>query len=111
MPWDPNETEIPINKPKEITELELMGRETLSSMPPREMDEKIEEAANAIAQQFNKQEEGDYESCVAVVSVALSITGSALGGEFGNLMVGKSDSQAQHACRRIYRTEPDEEKL
>ena len=87
MHWDLDNPDIPVDKPKEIKELEAMGRTNRESMPPREMDEKLEDAASAVARLYKKLPGSDYEGCVGVVSVALSVTGSSLGGKFGTHMM------------------------
>jgi hypothetical protein len=107
MPWDLDNPEIPVNKPKEIRELEAMGQKNLESMPPREMDEKVEDAALAVARSYKKLPDADVEGCVAVVSVALNVTGSALGGKFGAHMLSYSETEAEHICRFIFEEEED----
>lgn len=102
MPWHPDVPDIPIEKPPEISELELIGREALDSMPPREMDEKLEEAAFSVAKAFKKQKGSDYSGCVSIVSVALNMTGSSIGGQFGSLMLAQSENQAKHACKIVF---------
>ena len=105
MTWDLDNPEIPVNKPKEIDELEAMGRVNRDSMPPREMDEKVEDSAEAVAKSCKKLPSCDYDQCVTIVSTALNVTGSSLGGAFGNHMLSLSDSMAEHACRHHFEEE------
>lgn len=105
MYWDLENTDIPIEKPKEVKELESMGIVNRESMPPREMDEKLEDSAIAIAKNYKQIPDANLQGCVTVVSVALDVTGSSLGGKFGDLMLSRSKSSAQHACKRFF---PDE---
>lgn len=102
MPWYAD-ADIPIDKPKEIRELENMGENELNSMPPRERDHKIEEAALSLANEYKREDKSaNFEGCTAIVSAALSVTGNSLGGEFGAFMVGRSEVDAQHVCRRLF---------
>lgn len=105
MPWDLDNPDIPVKKPKEVTELETMGKTNRDSMPPREMDEKVEDAALAVAKSYKKLPGADYEGCIGVVTVALTVTGSALGGKFGAHMVSLSVSEAELACKLVYDVE------
>lgn len=109
MHWDLDNPDIPVDKPKEIRELEAMGRTNRESMPPREMDEKLEDAAAAVARRYAKLPGADYEGCVGVVSVALSVTGSSLGGEFGTHMMSRCEIEAELACRLLFQEEEYED--
>ncbi len=102
MVWDLDNPDIPINKPKEIRELEAMGKADRESMPPREMDEKVEDAAEGIARAYKKLPGSNYQDCLDVVSVALNVTGAALEGKFGTHMLSLSDSEAERACKLIF---------
>jgi hypothetical protein len=102
MVWDLDNPDIPVKKPKEISMLEAMGRANRDSMPPLEMDEKVEDSADAVARSYRKFPNSTYGECVTVVSVALNVTGSALGGSFGDHMMSKSESEAVRACKLYF---------
>jgi hypothetical protein len=107
MPWHPDVPDLPITKPKEIEKLEQMDRVMLESMPFQEVQDIIDEAAHAFARAYHEQvPDGDYEGCIDIVSVALSVTGSALGGKVGTAMIGASQSATKSACRIVF---PEEE--
>lgn len=103
MKWHPDVPDLPIEKPKEIEKLELMDQRALDSMPGVEVEEKVEEIAHAVARAYKKQQpNGNYDECLEVVSTALSVTGSAIGGHVGTAMIAESDSAAKTACRLAY---------
>jgi hypothetical protein len=100
MSWHPDVPNIPIKKPKEIETLELMDRVSLDSMPPMEVQEKVDEIAHSVARDYKKQvKNGTFEGCLEIVSVALRVTGSAIGGNVGNAMIAECDTAALNACR------------
>lgn len=88
MSWHPDVPNLPIKKPKEIETLEQMNRLTLDSMPPLEVEEKVNEIAHAVARDYKKQKkDGSFDECLEVVSVALRVTGSGIGGQVGQAMI------------------------
>lgn len=103
MQWHPDVPDIPIKKPKEIESLETMDRRVLDSMPGLEVEEKVEEIAHAVARAYKEQNpKGNYDECLEIVSIALNVTGSAIGGKVGNAMIAESDSASRTACQLVY---------
>lgn len=99
MRWHPDVPDLPINKPKQIEKLEMMDRKSLDSMPPVEVKEKVDEIAHAVAKECKRQIKNcSYETCVEVVSVAMEVTGSAIGGHVGTAMIAAQDEAAKTAC-------------
>lgn len=95
MSWHPDVPDLPIRKPREIELLEMMDRASLDSLPPLEVDEKVNEIAHAVARDYKSQiDNGSFDECVEVVSVALKVTGSAIGGHVGNAMIAAHNSAA-----------------
>ena len=98
MSWHPDVPDLPIKKPREIEHLELMDRASLDSMPPMEVDEKVDEIAHAVARDYKSQiENGSFDECAEIVSIALKTTGSAIGGHVGNAMIAARNSAALKA--------------
>lgn len=98
MAWHPDLPDIPIRKPREIELLELMDRDSLDSMPPLEIGEKVDEIAHAVARDYKIQiVHGSQEECAEIVSIALETTGSAIGGHVGNAMIAARNSAALKA--------------
>ena len=94
---------LPFDKPKQIEALEQMNRAMLDLMPPLEVDETVAEIAHAVATTYKqKVKNSDYDGCVEVVAVALSVTGSSIGGHVGNAMVAANQHMAVIACRRAF---------
>jgi len=92
-----------IKKPKQLEELESMDRVFLDSMLPTEVQEKVEEIAHAVAAAYQQQKKnGNYDECKETVAVALSVTGSAIGGHVGNALIAASESAAKRSCSAIY---------
>lgn len=103
MPWHPDIPDLPIDKPKIIENLEQMDRAALDSMPSAETDELIESAAYDVAKAYKEKfPNGNIEECFDFVSIALSVTGSALGGKIGLAMVAASDTITEKICRLVY---------
>lgn len=103
MSWPQDVPDIPIEKPKEIEKLELMDRTSLDSMPPAEVNEKVDEIAHAVARDYKKQiKNSSFEKCLEIVSVALEVTGSAIGGRIGTAMIAARDSAALNASRAVF---------
>jgi hypothetical protein len=103
MSWPPDVPNIPIKKPKEIEVLELTDSAFLDSMPPLEVQEKIEEIAHATARDYKEQvKNGSFEECLEIVTIALEVTGSAIGGQVGRAMVAACNSAALNASRNMF---------
>lgn len=101
--WHPDVPNLPIKKPKEIEELELMDRSYLDSMPKIEIQEKIEQIAHAVARDYKKQaKKGSFDECLEVVSIALKVTGSAIGGKLGTAMIAATDFASLIASRDAF---------
>jgi len=103
MSWHPDVPNIPIKKPKELEKLEMMDRVWLDSLPPVEVQEKVDEIAHAIARDYKKQvKNADFETCQEIISVALRVTGSAIGGRVGQSMVASCDTAALKASQNAF---------
>jgi hypothetical protein len=103
MEWHPDVPDLPIKKPKKIERLEKMDRRSLDSMPKVEVQELVDDAAQSVADAYKKEVKGaNFDECVEIVSVALSVTGSSIGGTVGTLMVAESESASQRACRLTF---------
>lgn len=103
MRWHPDVPDLPIDKPKAIEDLEKMDRKYLDSLPAVEVQEKVNEIANKVAMAYKKQRpNGSYEECFEVVSTALSVTGSAIGGQVGLAFIAKNETAAKTACELVY---------
>jgi hypothetical protein len=103
MAWHPDIPSIPIKKPKEIETLELMDRVLLDSMTPLEVHEKVEEIAHSVARDCKAEvKNGNFDTCLGIVSVALRITGSAIGGQVGKAMIAECDTAALKASREAF---------
>ena len=103
MIWHPDVPDIPIKKPKEIESLEMMDRVSLQSLPPLEITEKVDEIAHAVARDYKQQvKKNSFDECVEIVSIALKVTGSAIGGRMGNAMIGACDSASLKAAKTAF---------
>lgn len=102
MVWSPEYPDIPISKPQAIINLEKLGPDRLQAMSPQEMDDRLQEAADALAGHYKKEVNQGYIDCVQVVSVTLKLTGEGLDGKVGAYVVGKCDKLAHSACRIVY---------
>ena len=103
MSWHPDIPDIPIKKPKEVENLELMDKVSLDSMPSVEVGEKVDEIAHAVARDYKSQiKNGSFDECVEIVSIALETTGSAIGGHVGNAMIAASNSAALKASQDTF---------
>lgn len=103
MVWHPDVPNLPIEKPKEIEDLEQMDRAYLDSMPHAEIQEKVEQIAHAVARDYKKQRrKSSYEECREIVSIALRVTGSAIGGSLGTAMIAACDAAAFTASRDAF---------
>lgn len=103
MPWHPDIPDLPLDKPKIIEDLEQMDPAIRNSMPPAEIDETIESIAYDVAEAYKEKfPNGTTEECLNFVSIALRVTGSALGGKIGLSMIASCDTTAETACRFFY---------
>lgn len=103
MSWYPDVPEIPISKPRLVRELEKKSRTFLDSMPGVEVQETVDNIAEAVAATYKKEHpKGTAEKCLEIVSVALTVTGSAIGGHVGNAMIAQSDKAAQRATNLYF---------
>lgn len=102
MPWHPDIPDVPIKKPKIIEDLEQTDLTVRESMRSLEIDETIDAVAHAVALAFKKECQGSYDECEEVVSIALTVTGSALGGRLGNAMIAASEHAAKSASRTVF---------
>lgn len=105
MSWHPDVPELNIPKPLAIKELESLGDDVLNAMDTVEIHHRIDDAANQIAQAYIKEKNNTYESCVDFISMALSVTGNAIGGKVGALFVARSQKAAEQAAHRVYRND------
>ena len=103
MSWDPSDADLLLEKPNAINILEKLSPAFLDSMPGVEVEEKIRDAAEALAKTYQrKTKDGNYEMCVMLVAGALTQSGSDIGGSVGTLMIGTAESKAKAACRLFY---------
>src|SRR5262245_3877139 len=108
MKWRPDVPDLPIDKPKRIEDLEKMDRIVLDSMPPREVDELVDEIAHDVAVAYKKQaKDPNHDECEEVISVALRVTGSALQGQVGLAMIAACDSAAKTASDLAFPPPPE----
>lgn len=104
MSWHPDIPDLPVNKPKIIEDLEQMDPLALNAMPPAEIDEIIESVAYDIAKAYKEKfQNGNIKECLDFVSIALNVTGSALGGKVGLAMVAASNTAAETASHFFYK--------
>lgn len=101
MTWYPD-ADIPIKKPKALEKIERLGPKILNAMDPIEVDEVVNDAAVGVAEEYHKELGGNYEDCVNIVSVALTVTGNSISGQVGSHMIGNANILAQQVCRNIF---------
>jgi hypothetical protein len=103
MSWHPDIPDIPISKPEKIARLERMDRSFLDSLPGTEVEELVQDAALSIAKTYKKEKQKpSCTECCEVVSVAMTVTGSAIGGQVGLALIADADSAAENACRSLF---------
>lgn len=103
MGWYPDVPKLPIKKPRLIEQLEQKNRAFLDSLPGTEVQETVDNIADAVAAEYKKEvPKGNREMCLEIVSVALTVTGSAIGGQVGNAMVAQSDKAALRATENYF---------
>jgi len=106
MAWHPDVPDLPIRKPKKIEQLEKTDPAILEAMPRVEVDDTVEDIAHAVAVAYKKQVKNcHYEECIEVVSVALKVTGSSLGGQVGKAMIAANEKSAIKACSLVFTKE------
>lgn len=101
-PWNPEESQLGVTKPRALAWLETQGNDVLNAMDDREADKRIQDAGQQLAKNYVNEQKGDYEGCKLTVSTALSVAGNSIGGKIGALMVAMSDEVAEKSCRRMY---------
>ncbi len=108
MTWHPDVPDLPMNKPHELERLEQLPHSILNAMTRTEIDEKIRDAADSLAQEYHRVngEQGSLSECVLIVGGALSQTGNSISGHLGQIMVGTSTEAATHACADYYHEHP-----
>lgn len=103
MAWHPDVPNLPIKKPREIEDLEQMDRAFLDSLPGIEVEGKVKQIAHAVARDYKKQKKnGSFDECLEVVSVALRVTGAAIGGQVGRAMIAAYDSESLAAAQEFF---------
>lgn len=103
MQWHPDLPDLPIEKPKQIEDLEQMSRAMLDSMPPIEVQEKVDEIAHAVVLAYKKQfPDGSIDDCMSIASIALQATGSGIGGHVGNSMISQNMTASKRACDDLF---------
>lgn len=105
MSWELDTPQVPFKKSPQLARLEELDFHVREGMDRQEINERIEEAAYALALAYHKTEKNDYDTCVALIQQALSETGAALGGKFGAIMVGTSEKIARKISKIIYNKE------
>ena len=108
MTWYPDTPELDFKKPPTIIYLEELNNNTLNAMDFVEIYDHIQTAANETAQAYHKAKGGNYEDCVLIVSMALSVTGNAIGGKVGGLLVARSEEAARKAAELVFPEVADE---
>jgi hypothetical protein len=102
MSWPPDIPDLPLKKPAEVAKLELLDSTALNAMRDEEIEEHIEVAASGFARSYKEEFNGNYEDCVSMVSSALQLTGSAIGGRFGTAMVARSRHVAEMISQELF---------
>lgn len=105
MSWELDTPQVPFRKSPQLARLEQLEFHVREAMDRQEVNERIEEAAYGLALAYHKSPKNDYDTCVALVHQALSETGGALGGKFGEIMVGTSEKVAEKICKIVYNKE------
>jgi len=105
MGWNPDEKQFPMKKPRQLEKLEQMDRVFLDSLPGVEVQDMVDNIAEAIAGAYKKEHpKGNKARCLEIVSSALTVTGSAIGGRVGTSMVAQSDKAAKRATEIYFPT-------
>jgi hypothetical protein len=108
MGWHPDVPDLPIKKPKQIETLEKLDPRVREAMMAVEIEERIKEIAHAVAEAYTKSTKNPkYEVCLEIVSVALRVTGSSLGGRLGTAMIASSEHAAKIATDAAFPPEPE----
>lgn len=102
MSWHPDVPELNIPKPQALKTLEGLGDDVLNAMDTVEIDRRIDDVANQIAHEYAKTPNATYEECIDLISMALSVTGNAMGGRVGALFVGRCDEAGEKAARLVF---------
>lgn len=102
MSWDLDTPNLYFKKPTQITEIESLSFAQREAMDQEEVKERVQAAANSLAEGYKQNGNGDFEGCVLIVNTALSETGGSLGGKMGATMVGISQKAAERACQQHF---------
>lgn len=102
MSWPPDVPDINLAKPKELERLEKMERHIRDAMTQQEISDHIETIAQRFAENYKKKPDSDYEGCKEIVSLALTLSGGAIGGKVGQSLMGTSSGAAESACRIVF---------
>lgn len=105
MSWELDTPQLPLKKSAQLTRLEQLAPHLREAMDFQEIHERIEEAAYGLALSYHKTKNSDYETGVLLIQQALSETGAALRGKFGEIMVGTSEKIAQKVCKVVFNKE------
>lgn len=105
MCWHPGDPELDIPKPSALKELDGLGDDVINAMDTVEIDRRIDDIANQIAHAYVKKAANDFEECVNLISMVLSVTGSSMGGRVGARFVAKSQQAAQRAAHEVYQND------
>ena len=102
MKYPDDVPELPITKPKQLTNLETLSPEILDAMTEVEATERVEEAAYALACNYRDEVDDDIDGCIRMVSTALKVTGNSLRSRhIGPKLVAESEALAKEACRVV----------
>jgi hypothetical protein len=88
------------NEPQEALDSQPAG--ILDSLKASEIEEVLQASAEEAAKNYAADGKGNYDECVLVVNMALTLTGKAIGGKLGSGMVSASQEAAQKVCQRYF---------
>lgn len=102
MSWPPDVPDVNLKKPPELERLETMAPSIREAMSKQEIHDHIDEIAHSFAVNYKHKKGSTYEDCLVMVSLALNLSGGALGGQVGLEMMGTSSGAAETACRIVF---------
>jgi len=102
MSWPPDVPDINLAKPKELAYLEKLEPQVRNAMTKQEVSDHIETIAQRFAENYKQKKGSDYTGCLETVSLALSLSGGAIGGKVGQTLMGTSSVAAKAACRIVF---------
>jgi len=91
-----------ITKPAQLLNIEELTEQQQNAMTLQEAHERIQEAAYALATNYQNEIGGDYQGCVEVVTTILETTGASFNSSIGPMMVAASKPSACEACRVFF---------